>query len=59
MYDHVFSEYENLNHTLDQLESCLDILEQQNDSLFAKLQELLEEGNQVCFNNFNFMVTIK
>ena len=43
-------EYETLNHTLDQLESCLEALEQQNDSLFSKLQELLDETKPVSKN---------
>ncbi len=39
-------EYENLNSTLDQLDSCLDVLEQQNDSLYERMLQLLESNRQ-------------
>ncbi|XP_067868233.1 UPF0184 protein C9orf16 homolog [Heterodontus francisci] len=40
-------EYTALNLMLDQINSCLDNLEEKNDVLNAKLQELLESNRQV------------
>ncbi|XP_071802703.1 bublin coiled-coil protein-like [Asterias amurensis] len=40
-------EYTVLGETLDQLDSCLDDLEQKNDSLNNKLKELLESTQQI------------
>ena len=39
----MISEYLALHSTLEQLDSCLDVLEQKNDSLVSKLKELLDE----------------
>ncbi|XP_069774889.1 bublin coiled-coil protein isoform X2 [Narcine bancroftii] len=43
-------EYDALNLMLDQISSCLDNLEEKNDVLNAKFQELLESNRQarVC-----------
>ncbi|XP_023227147.1 UPF0184 protein-like [Centruroides sculpturatus] len=35
-------EYEALNLAMDQLNSCLDVLEQQNNSLNAELRQFIE-----------------
>ncbi|XP_038637621.1 UPF0184 protein C9orf16 homolog [Scyliorhinus canicula] len=40
-------EYAALNLMLDQINSCLDNLEEKNDTLNAKLHELLESNRQV------------
>ncbi|XP_078082355.1 bublin coiled-coil protein [Mustelus asterias] len=40
-------EYAALNLMLDQINSCLDNLEEKNDVLNAKLHELLESNRQV------------
>ncbi|XP_038046841.1 UPF0184 protein C9orf16 homolog [Patiria miniata] len=40
-------EYAALEQTLDQLDSCLDDLEQKNDSLNSKLKELLDSTLQI------------
>lgn len=40
------AEYEDLNHQLDQINSCLDLLEQQNDALKAELQNFLLSSRQ-------------
>ncbi|XP_072422078.1 bublin coiled-coil protein [Chiloscyllium punctatum] len=40
-------EYVALNLMLDQINSCLDNLEEKNDVLNAKLRELLESNRQV------------
>ncbi|XP_059494246.1 UPF0184 protein C9orf16 homolog [Stegostoma tigrinum] len=40
-------EYAALNLMLDQINSCLDNLEEKNDVLNAKLRELLESNRQV------------
>jgi hypothetical protein len=42
----IFSEYEALSHTLDMLDGCLDQLEHRNDSLFAKLEDLLQTSKE-------------
>ena len=42
----LFPEYENLNSTLDQLDSCLDVLEQQSDSLYERMAQLLGSNKQ-------------
>lgn len=39
-------EYEAINAMLDQINSCLDDLEERNDSLNGKLHELLESNRQ-------------
>ncbi|XP_069774880.1 bublin coiled-coil protein isoform X1 [Narcine bancroftii] len=39
-------EYDALNLMLDQISSCLDNLEEKNDVLNAKFQELLESNRQ-------------
>ncbi|XP_051892841.1 UPF0184 protein C9orf16 homolog [Pristis pectinata] len=39
-------EYDALNLMLDQINSCLDNLEEKNDVLNAKFQELLESNRQ-------------
>ncbi|XP_067114087.1 UPF0184 protein C9orf16 homolog [Osmerus mordax] len=40
-------EYAAINSMLDQINSCLDDLEERNDSLNGKLQELLAANRQV------------
>ncbi|KAJ8286831.1 hypothetical protein GJAV_G00043790 [Gymnothorax javanicus] len=40
-------EYAAINSMLDQINSCLDDLEERNDALNDKLQELLESNRQV------------
>ncbi|XP_013380239.1 UPF0184 protein-like [Lingula anatina] len=40
-------EYQNINNTLDQLDSCLDSIEQQNDQLNVKMLELLQSNRQL------------
>lgn len=40
-------EYAAINSMLDQINSCLDDLEERNDSLNGKLLELLESNRQV------------
>lgn len=42
-----FEEYVAINSMLDQISSCLDDLEERNDSLNSKLYELLESNRQV------------
>nr|KAF6283034.1 hypothetical protein mPipKuh1_001908 [Pipistrellus kuhlii] len=39
-------EYAAINSMLDQINTCLDHLEEQNDHLHARLQELLESNRQ-------------
>lgn len=39
-------EYDNLDHTLDEIDSWMNKLEEQNDSLNAQLDELLESSRQ-------------
>ncbi|XP_061118716.1 UPF0184 protein C9orf16 homolog isoform X2 [Conger conger] len=39
-------EYVAINSMLDQINSCLDDLEERNDALTDKLQELLESNRQ-------------
>ncbi|KAM6399957.1 bublin coiled-coil protein [Rhynochetos jubatus] len=39
-------EYAAINSMLDQIDSCLDYLEEKNDSLHACLKELLESNRQ-------------
>merc|ERR1719270_1351451 len=39
-------EYNTLDQTLDQLDSCLDSLEARNGDLYSRLQELLEDSRQ-------------
>ncbi|KAG5834686.1 UPF0184 protein C9orf16 homolog [Anguilla rostrata] len=39
-------EYAAINSMLDQINSCLDDLEERNDALNGKLQELLESNRQ-------------
>ncbi|XP_028664956.1 UPF0184 protein C9orf16 homolog [Erpetoichthys calabaricus] len=39
-------EFAAINSMLDQINSCLDDLEERNDSLSAKLKELLESNRQ-------------
>ena len=41
------AEYAAINSMLDQINSCLDDLEDRNDSLNGKLQELLAANRQV------------
>ncbi|TEA39633.1 hypothetical protein DBR06_SOUSAS3410082, partial [Sousa chinensis] len=38
------AEYAAINSMLDQINSCLDHLEEKNDNLHARLQELLESN---------------
>lgn len=40
------TEYTAINSMLDQINSCLDDLEERNDSLNGKLHELLESNRQ-------------
>jgi len=40
------TEYNNLDETLDQISSYLDEIEQRNDSLFARLEALLEKNRE-------------
>lgn len=40
--EHCSQEYLSLNNTLDQLDSCLDTLEQRNNGLYAQLKDLLD-----------------
>ncbi|XP_045429612.1 bublin coiled-coil protein isoform X2 [Pipistrellus kuhlii] len=40
------AEYAAINSMLDQINTCLDHLEEQNDHLHARLQELLESNRQ-------------
>ena len=44
----LFSEYIALEETLTQLDSCLDDLEEKNDSLNAKLRALLESTKETA-----------
>lgn len=39
-----FAEFEALNSQMDQLNSALDVLEEQNDIIHAKLMDLLESN---------------
>lgn len=39
-------EYATINSMLDQINSCLDDLEERNDALNGKLHELLESNRQ-------------
>jgi uncharacterized protein YoxC len=39
-------EYESVNSALDEISAFMDALEEQNDSLFSKLQQLLEDSRQ-------------
>ncbi|XP_051836046.1 bublin coiled-coil protein isoform X2 [Antechinus flavipes] len=39
-------EYAAINSMLDQINTCLDHLEEKNDHLHARLQELLESNRQ-------------
>lgn len=39
-----FAEYSNLNSTMDEIDAFMSSLEQKNDSLYAKLQDLLHEN---------------
>ncbi|XP_074654405.1 uncharacterized protein LOC141908312 [Tubulanus polymorphus] len=38
------AEYMNLNSALDDLNTCLDSLEEKNDTLFAELENLLQDS---------------
>lgn len=40
------SEFEALDQTLDQLDSCLSMLEERNDNLNAKLRDLLDSNKK-------------
>lgn len=40
-------EYQDINNTLDQIDSWMTNIETQNDSLVSKLQELLESNRQM------------
>uniref|UniRef100_A0A8C6YD35 Bublin coiled coil protein n=1 Tax=Naja naja TaxID=35670 RepID=A0A8C6YD35_NAJNA len=40
------AEYAAINHMLDQINSCLDHLEEKNDHLNTQLKELLESNRQ-------------
>uniref|UniRef100_A0A8C8YBT7 Bublin coiled-coil protein n=1 Tax=Prolemur simus TaxID=1328070 RepID=A0A8C8YBT7_PROSS len=40
------AEYTAINTMLDQINSCLDQLEEKNDNLHARLQELLKSNRQ-------------
>ncbi|XP_051836045.1 bublin coiled-coil protein isoform X1 [Antechinus flavipes] len=40
------AEYAAINSMLDQINTCLDHLEEKNDHLHARLQELLESNRQ-------------
>ena len=42
----LLSEYASINSMLDQINNCLDDLEDRNDSLNGKLHELLESNRQ-------------
>ncbi|XP_064649490.1 UPF0184 protein-like [Lineus longissimus] len=42
----IVQEYDALNNTLDMLDGCLDQLEHRNDSLFAKLEDLLQSSKE-------------
>ena len=42
----LFIEYSSLNATMDEINSFMDALERQNDNLFTKLQQLLENNQQ-------------
>lgn len=39
-------EYADLGNTLDQLDTCLNKLEEKNDGLYARMQQLLEDNRQ-------------
>uniref|UniRef100_A0A670YY05 Uncharacterized protein n=1 Tax=Pseudonaja textilis TaxID=8673 RepID=A0A670YY05_PSETE len=41
-----WTEYAAINHMLDQINSCLDHLEEKNDHLNTQLKELLESNRQ-------------
>ena len=40
------SEYQNIDHTLDEIDSWMTKLEEQNDNLFSELEQLLESNRQ-------------
>ena len=42
----LFIQYSSLNATMDEINSFMDALEKQNDNLFTKLQQLLENNQQ-------------
>ena len=42
----VFSEYKNLDQTLDEIDSWMTKLEQQNDTLYSELEDLLQSSRQ-------------
>lgn len=43
----MISEYQDLSNTLDQIDRYMTNLENQNDSLVSKLQDLLESNRQM------------
>ncbi|KAJ8300693.1 hypothetical protein KUTeg_022212 [Tegillarca granosa] len=46
MVQQATEEYSDLNNTLDQLDTWMTNLEAQNDSLYSRLQDLLENNRQ-------------
>ena len=42
----IVTEYANLDHTLDEIDSWMNKIEQQNDTLYAELDTLLESSRQ-------------
>ncbi|XP_056312786.1 UPF0184 protein C9orf16 homolog [Danio aesculapii] len=49
-------EYEAIDSMLDQINSCLDDIEERNDALNGKLQELLE-SNRAARRDFRQQIT--
>ncbi|XP_022325143.2 bublin coiled-coil protein-like [Crassostrea virginica] len=47
LVENASNEYQDINNTLDQIDSWMTNIETQNDSLVSKLQELLESNRQM------------
>lgn len=52
LVENASNEYQDLSNTLDQIDRYMTNLENQNDSLVSKLQDLLESNRQMR-QNFN------